>query len=302
MFLAAFVWVCLTACGGSPPARDELSEPQGVEATPAGWLGGIAITYDDVGRYLRLRDPHAFAVNLEGVYMAYIVRAEAKRLGVTVPNVALTRATTEKYREWARNLKVAAEKGGRTVEPAEWLERVAGLDVASFRAYLRRHAEVELLQDRLLRYEVATQPRVEASIITVMGADAAAKIRSQLDGGADFGEIAKQQSLHASAPNGGRIPFALLREDLNDFAVASALFTEKAESVVGPFATGKGADGVQQIYFIHGRETGRIAPYAELEESIADGLGDRPVDVPEYERWRRRVLLTHRFQAAPPPR
>ena len=79
----------LASCGGSPAPRDELSGPQGVEATPAGWLGGVVVTYDDVGRYLRVRDPHAFAANLEGVLMSRIVRAEAKRLGVTVPALTL---------------------------------------------------------------------------------------------------------------------------------------------------------------------------------------------------------------------
>jgi len=214
----------------------------------------------------------------------------------------LTRATTNRYREWEANLRRAAEKEGRTVVPSDWLKRVAGLDAASFRSYLRRHTEVELLQDRLLRYELATQPRVEVSILTLKGASAAAALRVKLDEGASFVELAKKQSLHATASTGGRIPFALLREDLNDSAVRNALFTAEPDSVVGPFSTGDGPDGVQQIYHLHLRTAGRLAPYPELKSKIASDLEGRPVSVAEYERWRRRVLLRHRFKPAPPPR
>ena len=298
----ALLLVCaLASCAGTPPDKDAILDPDEVVGSPAGWLDHRPVTYDEVGQYMRTQDPQAFARGLDGVLLERITRDNARANKVTVPPATLARATTARVQDWRRRLIRSAQAEKRQVDPDIWLRQVAGLEPAEFRAFMRRHAEVELLQNRLLRYEEITQPTVSVSIMVVQEKDAADGVVQRLGQGAPFAKEAKASSVHATAPEGGRIEFPLLREDFNDDQVRMALFAAKAGAVLGPYPVAGGGKTFYHVYRLDSRRGGRVVPYKEVEEEIARGLEARPAAVAEYERWRRRVLMRHRFKAAPPP-
>jgi hypothetical protein len=201
-------------------------------------------------------------------------------------------------REWENNVREAARaQTGEEVEPSLWLQRVAGASLADLRSWVEHHTEVELIQDRLLRYELLSSPRVEVSLLVVAD-EARARALKDEAGKGDFAAIAKANSAHPNAPEGGRVPGALLAGDVADAAVRDALLRAKAGDLLGPFATRGGEKGHWQVYRVDVTEPGRKGTYAELEREIARDLETRPVHVAEYERWRTRVLVRHGFLAA----
>ena len=263
----------LVACSSFPPEDREV----------AGWHDGVPVTYGEVCRHLRSRDPDAFWRSLEGCVLDRVTRVEAEELGVRVPEPVVDGRTESRLREWEERLQDAARAEGEgPVDPAAWLEEVAGIAISDFHASVRRHTEVELLQDRLLRYEQLTSPRVEVSIFGAADADEAARLleRARSDEGKGAGSTV-----------------TLLEDDLDDEAVREALFSAREGSVVGPFP----ARGAFQVFRVVGATPPREIPWPEAAASIEADLGKRPVPMAEYDRWRRRILLRHGFAAAPAP-
>jgi hypothetical protein len=262
-----------------------------------GWLDGRPITFGDVARYLRTKEPETFARSLEGLVLERVTRVEAGRLGVSAPRALLLRLTEERLRRWEERVRAAGrERGGAEVDPALWLQRTAGVSLAQFRTWVRRHTEVELLQDRLARYELLTSRRVEVSLLVVRSAEEAARLVKRLRAGTTtFPRAARAHSLHTTRENGGRLPFPLLPDDLADAAVRTALFAAEPGVVVGPFVTRGGKESYHQVYRVEARRDPRKGDYARLAADVSGDLDARPVHVGEYERWRRRILLRHGF-------
>ncbi|MGH7161959.1 MAG: peptidylprolyl isomerase [Planctomycetota bacterium] len=296
------VALLFAACAPARPAGEAPSSLATPSGEVVGWLAGIPVTLEEVGDYLKTKDPEAFARGLEGTVLERAARLEAARGGVVVPDAVVSRETTRRYKEWEKRLaETSRDETGQEADPEQWLLHVAGLTVPQFRAFLRRHTEVELLQDRLIRFEQLASPRVEVSILVVDDAAAARELAGRLRAGADFTALARERSLHATAPEGGRIEFPLLSDDFNEEGIATALLAAEPGEIAGPFATRGGGKPFHQIYRVEACQPARRGGYASLEAEIAGELATRPVHVGEYERWRRRVLLRHGFVGAPPP-
>jgi len=295
---AAALLLGAAACASSGRAP----EPPPVPPAAAGWLEGRPVTYEEVALHLRSKDPRLFAGTLEGVLLTRVARAEGERLGLTVPAALLARETTRRLREWeARLQETARRETGRATDPALWLRQVAGLAPEEFRALVRRHTEVEMLQDRLLRRELLTSPRVEVSLLVVEGEEKAREVEALLAGGADFAATARDRSAHASAPAGGRLDFPLVAEDLPDEALARRLLVAKPGERLGPFPAEAGERGFFQFYRVEAVHGPFAGDARALADEVERDLAARPVPVGEYERWRRRVFLRHDFEPAPPP-
>lgn len=281
-------------------------DPWPADAPPEGetvaWIDGRVVTYGEVCRYLRSKDPAAFQGSLEAYVLELATLAEAEPLGIAVSDAVLTRHTRRRLREWEEQLRTAAqEQGAEPVDPAAWLERVAGMSLADFHASVRRHTGVELLQDRLLRYEQVTSRRIEVSMLVVQEREEAERLAALARAGEDFAALAREHSDHPTAEEGGRFDFPLLEADVNDASVRAALFSTPAGGVAGPFATRGGGATWHQVYRIESVTPARRVPWADVAAEVEADLEKRPVPMGEYERWRRRILLRHGFAATPAP-
>jgi hypothetical protein len=256
------------------------------------------VSYGDVARYLRTKDPDAFARGLEGLIIERVTLSEAGPMGVTVPRALVDRDTSKRMAAWEKNIRTAAlEQSGEEVDPALWLQRVAGVSLAELRSWMEHHTEVELIQDRLVRYEALTSARVEVSLILLEDEARARDVRTEAESG-DFAALAKNNSIHTTSAEGGRIPGALLPMDVSDPAVRDALFRARKGDVLGPFSTRSGEKTYYEIYKVEEVLLPRKGSYAELSKEVARDLETRPVAVAEYERWRMRVLVRHGFLVA----
>lgn len=291
------VALCLAACS-APPERDPWRGGAPPAAETVGWIDEQPVTYGDVARYLRTKEPEAFARGLEGLVIERVTLGEAGPMGVTVPRALVDRETSRRVAAWEKNIRAAAlEQTGEEVDPALWLQRVAGASLAELRTWVEHHTEVELIQDRLVRYEALTSARVEVSLILLEDEGRARELLPEARRG-DFAALAKAESVHPTAAEGGRIPGLLLPMDIADPAVRDALFRAKEGEILGPFSTRSDAKAYYEIYRVDATLPPRKGSYADLAKDIARDLETRPVPVAEYERWRTRVLVRHGFLAA----
>ena len=290
------------ACSSAPRDEDwgdERDTPPPV-ADAVGWVDGVPITYGEVGHYLRRREADTFYRLLEGLTLERITRNEAQVLGVTIQEALLKRATRRGMVKWEASVRAASKaQTGEEVEPAVWLERATGLTMTEFRGQVRHDTEVELLVNRLLRYEQVVKPSVEVSILVVGSRDLAESLLERLRSGEGFPTLAKENSVHASAAAEGRIEFQLLQADFNDGGVSRAIFDAKAGEVCGPFPTRTGEETWYQLYRIDAVHPARRVPWERVRGEVEENLRKCPVSDGEYERWRRRILLRHGFVAAP---
>jgi len=290
----------LVAACGSTASRDPWPGGGGPpSAEVVGWLDDRPVTYGDVARFLQTKEPESFARGLEGLVIERVTMLEASPLGVTAPRALVARESSRRMREWEARVREASRaQTGEEVDPALWLQRVAGVSVAELRSWVEHHTEIELVQDRLLRYEMLTSPRVEVSLLVVADEGTARALKARAEGGEDFGVLARANSIHPSAPEEGRVPYPLLPADIAGAPVRDALFAAKAGEIVGPFRTGSGERAAFQLYRIESTSPAMQGTYAELAREITRDLEARPVHVGEYERWRTRILLRHGFLAA----
>lgn len=295
----AAVLPLLAACSSAPSDADPWPDQSAPLAETVGWLDERPVTYGAVARYLRTKDPEAFSRSLEGLVLERVTRAEAGPLGVVVRPALVTRETDRRMRDWERRVRAASkEEGGEEIDPALWLQRVAGISVATLRSWVREHTEIELLQDRLLRYEMLTSRQVEVSILVLKDKARLEQLSAQAVREGSFAALARKHSLHASAKDGGRIGYPLLPADINDPAVRQQLFEAEPGRILGPFPTRGGTETFQQLYRVEGARPARKGDFERLARDVERDLEARPVPVGEYERWRRRILLRHGFVAA----
>jgi hypothetical protein len=172
------------------------------------------------------------------------------------------------------------------------------MTLTQFRQQVRHDTEVELLVNRLLRYEQVLKPSVELSILVIGSRPLAEELAGRLRGGEEFAQLAREHSVHASASDGGRMAFQLLKGDINDAAVSRAIFAASAGDVCGPFPTRTGEETWYQLYRVDALHAARSVPWERARGEVEEKLRKCPVSDGEYERWRRRILLRHGFVAA----
>jgi len=294
-------WLALLLAAGcsSTAARDPWPADRAESERAIGWIDGDPVTYGDLARFLRARDALTFSRILDALIVDGITRREAEFARVDVPRAIVERSTRGRYLAFEERLKAATkERAGEALDPAVWLRRTLGLTPEEFRLYLRAQIEVELLQNRLIRYAQLRAPTVEVSLIVVEGKDRADSLRRRLDAGEAFGVLAREASGHTSAERGGRIEHRMLAEDFDDETVARLLFAAEPGAILGPFA--READGRTffRLYRLEERHAGRDEPYAELARAVEADLEKRPVSMGEYIDWRRRMQERHGFLPA----
>jgi hypothetical protein len=264
-----------------------------------GWIDGEPITYGDLSRFLRARDALTFSRILDSLIVDRITRREAELAGVEVPVAVIERSTRTRYLSFEQRLKAATKQSaGEELDPAVWLDRTLGLTPEQFRLFLRAQIEVELLQDRLIRYAQRTVPTVEVSVIVVEDGQEAAAARARLDAGETFGVLAKELSRHSTADKGGRIQNRLLEADFDDETAARQLAAAQPGTIHGPYAREADQRPFFRIYRLEARHAAEDKPYRELASSIEAELEKRPVSMGEYVYWRRRMQDRHGFLPA----
>ena len=297
--LGIWALTLLAGCAATDEGDDPWPTESGSRESAIGWIGGEAVTYGDLARFLRTRDALTFSRTLDSLLVERITRMEADRGLVTVPVAQVERRTRNRYAAFTQRLREStAEQTGKPVEPRVWLERTIGLTPERFQLFLRSQIEVELLQDRLIRYAEFRGGSAEVSLIVVEDGELAQSMRARLARGELFADLARALSLHATAKGGGLVDHRMIAADFDDEEDARQVFAAKPGAVIGPLA--RTADGRRfyRLYLVDALHAPQDEPFAELSSAIEADLEKRPVSVGEYVHWRRRMQERHAFLAS----
>ncbi len=246
-------------------------------------VGGETIRKSDVYDYFYLFEQPGLLRALQQLVDERLVRREAEHWEVRLDEVLLARAVDKQLAELETRVRV--ETGGRmTVE--SYLEEIRNLTVVEYRSYTRRVLGTELLLDRLVRFEQLREDRARARILAVRDRSQAQRFREEVLQGADFERLAKEHSVHPTAPQGGRLPTIV--RGLPDPLVASVFALEPNET--GPIEQ-IDLDGERLHYFVQllEIETGRAGSFPELEVEVERSLETEPIAEHEYLYWRQRA-------------
>ncbi len=151
-------------------------------------------------------------------------------------------------------------------------EAMDGYTVRTRRVALARpNAPEDSVRAAFARVEgdLVTPPRVDVSEIIVGDAALAARLRRDLDGGADFAALARAHSERpGAARSGGRLGWA---SDAELGALAGPLLAARDGETIGPMAVG----GRYVIARVHAREMPRAMTWEEARPFLARIVGER---------------------------
>jgi len=132
---------------------------------------------------------------------------------------------------------------------------------AYLRAELEERVTVEAVEAAYSEIEPETE--IKASHILVDTEESAAAIRAEIDGGADFAELAKQHGTDGTAPNGGDLGWFVRTDMVPEFADA-AFAIEEDGAVAGPIESPFGWHLIQ----LTGKRERAVPPLEQMREQI----------------------------------
>lgn len=276
----------LAGCRGAP-AAPRLFGSGGEEAVdaPVAAVGERRFTKAHLGDYWFHRYPEEYARTLDEMVEEWLVWSEARQGGVTVPEARLAAAVEREVE--ARRAQVRDLLGPDADLEAE-VRRAYGLGLAAWRErVLRPRLATVLLKERVVRLDSRRRARLHARVIVLADPARARWVRAQLERGADFALLARQESRDPSGRRGGDLPW-IARGDLVHPGVEEALFAAPAGALVGPLAVE--VDGVPQwhLYRVLEHAPAWAEGGGDLAARLEADLVAAPVGPGEVLRWRLR--------------
>jgi len=269
----------------SPPAPCPTENRLGSPGTGTGAVlarvGGKDITAEDLAReFFKTNRDQAFAT-LNKLVVRQIVKEEAARLGLKVPDEYLA---AEKKRVLEDLNREALKSFGMGATPERYVEVFMKQPLADFLRQREADASERYLVSRVIRYHAIQTDRVELQLITLDDEPTAREVAQKLDQGADFGQLAVGYSKHPSGKSGGHMP-PVSRGSLNP-AVGDRAFALREGERTSILSVDDGLGRRQfEIVKVVRRLPGRNVPWAQVASEIEEGLKLEPVSQDEFIAW-----------------
>ncbi|MCR4600987.1 MAG: peptidyl-prolyl cis-trans isomerase [Clostridia bacterium] len=270
---AAVLFACilvlgLTGCGSADPDRQAAKVNDTV--ITQGQLENFSILY----MYTLGYDPNEITDEEKSTILQQMVDTEVLRQyfeGLNGENIYgdSFEDDMKKFLDSAKSSeKDFLDKYSITDEDIEYLYRANYLNSTLYTQIQNEHAETDLIARAEEYYdqhkdEYATDPEVRFSVIRVAEQEKAEDIKRQLDGGADFANLAKQYSDEsASAANGGDIGFYTRAQVTADYS--DKIFDMEVGSVSEPIE----ADKEFMIFKVTDRNDSGFKSFDEVRDDI----------------------------------
>ncbi len=246
-------------------------------------IAGRPLTAADLGDFILRYFPDRAREPLGQLVDEVLVQHEAARENVTVDEPRVSERTAVYLEERRREVRV---QYGEDATLEDLLARSFGRTLEEFGHDAERLARVGLLRDRLVRLEQRREERVEVRALTFEDEEQARAAARNLREGADMTLLARRLGLRAPSA-----PPPLGRSDVQPAERAAEVFAAAPGTVLEPRAfTGRDGRVWWEVIKIVGAWPADDRPWRELAAVIEKGLAARPVGVPEYLAWRRRVV------------
>lgn len=265
---------------------DSVAPPDDEPAPVLGRIAGEPLTSRHLLERLLHRESRLVFDTVDRLISARLALAEAGRLGIRLEAARVDEALAA-----ARG---ALERAvGRTgVELDRWLVEELGLEPGAYLARLRDEVVEELMAERAIRAWSLAAERRELSVILVETEATARTLMDRAAAGEAFPALAREASLDASAPEGGRIP-PVVRNELSP--LARLAFRTRPGAVAGPVEE----LGGWLLLRVDAAPDPLVGPWEQVREAVEADLAARPVQDPEYWQWRAAMERRYRVDLAP---
>ncbi len=255
-----------------------------------GEVDGTGIFAEEVFPRLYLAYYRETSDAVRQVIIERLASSGAKEHGVTVTEEAVEKETQRVLAQHESNLR-SASKGAEGLK--EFVESTLGIAEKDFLSWVRRGAEISLILERLIRFELSRCPRAEVRLIRVKSRELAQELVEKLRRGASFPALARQHSVDPSAAEGGAYPMLPLDQD-SPLLERTRGMSEGELSAVEEVEL---ADGTQfRILQLVKRLDSDPRSYQEMKDDIEDGLERRPVSSLELDAWMRTMERNHQIR------
>jgi len=251
-------------------------------------VGDIALHRSDVFRLLDLATPARSAEVMRQMVLTTAAQLDALREGIDVPLEVLDREI---------ELAVAQQKASFALEVDEhmpledYLRLRHGLTPDAYRNEVRRMVLASLLLERAVRLDQARVSTDSISLILVEDEGLAKEIASQLQAGASFAVLAKKNSKHPSAKNGGELPPIPVDAKL---PVLEGRETMQPGQVLGPAPITTDGKAMWRIMRLNSRHLADDRPWSELRDGIEAELLEHPMTGEELAVFEARAVDRYR--------
>ncbi|HZL99303.1 MAG TPA: peptidylprolyl isomerase, partial [Planctomycetota bacterium] len=251
-------------------------------------VGDIALRRSDVFRLLDLATPARSAEVMRQMVMTTAAQLDALREGIDVPLDALDREI---------ELAVAQQKASFALEVDEnmpledYLRLRHGLTPDQYRDEVRRMVLASLLLERAVRLDQHRSATDSVALIVVEAEELAREIAAQLQAGASFAVLARKNSRHASAGNGGELPPIPIDAQI---PLLEGRETMQPGELLGPAPITIDGKPAWRILRLDARHLADDRPWSELREDIETELAARPMTGEELAVFEARAVDRYR--------
>ncbi len=279
--------------------------PQAAEAGEANWQGmleagaqdtdaplvarvaGQDISAQDLLSSWMFRDSSAVRGLLDRLVLDGLVRAEASRLGLSLPPEVVANEWNQLVAEFEKEV----QKGAPGTSMDQFIQTRLGMDPARYRQRMEARSVLDLLAARCVRAFTLESEAVQANMIVVPSRVEADRVEAGLAMGRGFGELARQLSQDPSAKDGGRIP-PVVRSAA---AISRLAFATPIGEVGGPLV-----ENGRHIYLqVESVQAGDPGPWAELGPKVEASLASLPIEDLEFLQWQAMVSARYEVDTSP---
>ena len=269
------------------PTAEGASTPTADRDQPLVRVAGQVISTGDLLSAWMQKDSRNVRALLEELILSRIVKAETARLGVRLAEGDLQQAVFQVQERLAEQVRQTGS--GLGVE--EFIQRRLGLDPKQYLERLRTETRLDLLAERVVRAWLLSRERAEVRVIVVAEASEANALKAQLEGGADFGQLAREHSVESTGSEGGRVP-PVVR---GPTALAQLAFATQIGQIGGPVMEG----GKWLLLKVDARPAVISGSWNEVSRQVLSTLNSQPIEDPEYWQWKADVLARYEVDMTP---
>jgi hypothetical protein len=251
-------------------------------------VGDVELHRSDIFRVLDLAVPSRSAEVIRQMVLTTAAQLDAQREGIDVPGDAVDKEVERAIAEQKASFALEVDEH---VPLDEYLRLRHGMSPEEHRAEVKRMVLATMFLERAVRLDQLRTGYDQCQLILVQDEKLAKELAEQISQGASFNVLARKNSVHPSAANGGQLPA------VPPGGVAPLLDgrdTLQPGGVLGPLPYAENGKSYWRILRLEDRVVATSAPWSELRASIEAGLQARPLEADELVVFEARSVDRYR--------
>jgi hypothetical protein len=254
----------------------EPAEAQHEQARLAvGSVAGSEVFAEDVLREWHRAARRELWLVVDKLVATRLARAEAARLGLRL----VPEAVEARFVEERRRLEEAIQRESRGQSLEEYVREELGASPARYLEGLRSETLRQMIVERAVRSWTLASENRSVRVLVVPEGGKMAELTAELEGGADFAELARLHSVDDSAPDGGRVPHVVRQEHS---PLARLVFSTEVGEIGGPVP----APGHEILVRVEEHRDPVEGLWPAVSELVESSLSGDAVTESEFLHWK----------------